>query len=132
MFRFQRIVRSVIAVGALGLVVSSAVAASLHLRLTKSYPQADQLLVAAPDSVRLWFSEEPELSLAAIGIEGANGKIDVAKVEKTDDAKSFRAQVLDDLPPGKYRVTWRTAGSDGHAIRGRYDFEVGAGEQKSR
>jgi copper transport protein len=122
----------VIAVGVLGLVASSTVAASLHLRLTKSSPQQDQVLVAAPDSVRLWFSEEPEFALSAIGIEGANGKIDVAKVEKTDDATSFKAQVLGDLPPGKYRVTWRTAGSDGHAIRGRYDFEVRAEGQKPR
>ncbi len=132
MSRFRGVARSVIAVGALGLVVSSTVAASLHLRLTKSYPQQDQVLVAAPDTVRLWFSEDPEFALSAIGIEGANGKIDVAKVEKTDDATSFKAQVLGDLSPGKYRVTWRTAGSDGHAIRGRYDFEVQAEGQQPR
>ena len=124
MSRSRATVRSAIAVLALGLVVSSTMAASLHLRLTKSFPAADQVLPAAPDTVRLWFNEEPELPLAAIGIEGANGKIDVAKVEKTDDARSFKARVLGDLSSGTYRVTWRAAGSDGHAIRGRYDFEV--------
>ncbi len=132
MSRSRPVIRGTIVFLVLGLVVSSAMAASLHLRLTKSYPQQDQVLAAAPDSVRLWFSEDPEFALSAIGIEGVDGKIDMAKVEKTDDATSFKAQVMGDLSPGKYRVTWRTAGSDGHAIRGRYDFEVRAEGQKPR
>ena len=50
--------------------------------------------------------------------------------EKTDDPTSFKARVLGDLPAGTYRITWRTAGEDGHAIRGRYDFEVGTTQPK--
>jgi methionine-rich copper-binding protein CopC len=121
---YRTTVRWVVGVATLAVVATSAAAMSLHLRLTKSYPSADQVLTTAPDTVRLWFSEEPELALAAIGIEGANGKVEVAKVEKTDDPTSFKARVVGDLAAGSYRVTWRTSGSDGHAIRGRYDFEL--------
>ncbi len=130
MSRSRTMIKGVIAAVVLALVVSTAMAASLHLRLTKSYPEADQVLTVAPDTVRLWFSEEPEMALALIGIEGANGKVDVAKVEKTDDPTSFKARVLGDLPAGTYRITWRTAGEDGHAIRGRYDFEVETAQPK--
>jgi len=29
------------------------------------------------------------------------------------------------LPAGKYTVTWKTAGADGHVIKGSFGFTVG-------
>ena len=29
------------------------------------------------------------------------------------------------VPPGTYTVTWKTAGTDGHVIRGSFGFTVG-------
>jgi methionine-rich copper-binding protein CopC len=56
----------------------------------------------------------------------------MGKAEKTDDPQSFKAKVMEHLDPGSYRVVWRAAGSDGHAIRGRYDFEVGTASERDR
>jgi methionine-rich copper-binding protein CopC len=103
--------------------------AAPHLHLEASYPAADDALSAAPDTVRLWFNEEPELSLAAIGIESAQGQVEVGDVEATDDPKSVRARVVSMLAPGEYRVTWRAAGSDGHVVRGSYAFSVATDAQ---
>ena len=99
-------------------------AGARHLHLTKSFPAADQILQQPPDTVRLWFSEEPELALAAVGLEGPGGKVDMGKPEPTSDPKSFKAMLIGQLEAGSYRITWRAAGADGHAIRGRYDFEL--------
>jgi methionine-rich copper-binding protein CopC len=48
----------------------------------------------------------------------------MGKPQATDDPKSFKAEVLEQIEAGSYQVIWRAAGSDGHAIRGRYGFEV--------
>lgn len=117
---------------ALSLLAVGSVAAAWHLDLTDSYPKADQVLSEPPDAIRLWFNEIPELSLASIRLEGANSTIETGKPRATDDPKSFQADVLAQLEPGAYRVIWRAAGSDGHAIRGRYAFEVSAGAQMDR
>jgi hypothetical protein len=53
-------------------------------------PQADAVLSKAPDSIRLWFNQAPELALAAISLEGEDGIIDVGSVLETDDAKSIK------------------------------------------
>ena len=42
-----------------------------------------------------------------------------------DDPLSIAADPAQPLGPGKYLVVWRTAGDDGHAVRGRYAFTVG-------
>ncbi len=107
-----------------GLLLANEAAGARHLHLTKSFPAADQILQQPPDTVRLWFSEEPELALAAVGLEGPGGKVDMGKPEPTSDPKSFKAMVIGQLEAGSYRITWRAAGADGHAIRGRYDFEL--------
>ena len=101
-------------------------AASWHPELTDSFPAADQVLHEAPDSIRLWFNQEPELELAEMSLEGESGTVEMGDVQATNDPKSFKARVLTELGSGSYRVTWRAAGSDGHVIRGAYDFEVHA------
>jgi len=113
------------------LMVASAASSVWHLALTDSYPKKDQVLAESPDTIRLWFSEEPELALARISLEGESGKIEMGKARETDDPRSFEADVLvEQLPAGSYRVAWRAAGSDGHVVRGRYNFEVRTGRSE--
>ncbi len=67
----SRVVRAVsIAIAFSTLIFVSVAASAWHLDLTASYPQADQVLAESPDTVRLWFNQAPELSLAGISIEG--------------------------------------------------------------
>jgi methionine-rich copper-binding protein CopC len=42
----------------------------------------------------------------------------------TDDTLSVIADLQQSLPPGRYQVAWRTAGDDGHAVRGKFSFTV--------
>lgn len=95
-----------------------------HNHLTKSVPAADSA-VAAPKEIRLWFAEQVNPKFSSISLLKADSsKVEIGKVAATDDPKSLAAPVTSTLSAGGYIVVWRTAGDDGHAVRGRYAFTV--------
>ena len=111
------------------LAVSAAVAFTNpdgHLALTKSAPEKGAA-VPSPVEIRLWFNQEIQLSVSRIDVQRGEQPLEIGKVQQTDDPKSFKAVVLESLNGGSYVVQWRSAGPDGHVIRGRYEFTV-AGE----
>jgi methionine-rich copper-binding protein CopC len=78
-----------------------------------------------PAEVRLWFNERPEIPFTSVTLLTADStKIMTIKAVKTDDSMAVAAPLGTALKPGSYLVTWRTAGSDGHAIRGTYGFSI--------
>ncbi|MEK7380459.1 MAG: copper resistance protein CopC, partial [Gemmatimonadota bacterium] len=68
---------------------------------------------------------EPALSGITLIRASDSSKVALAKVAKTDDPLSIRAAVPATIAPGGYLVSWRTAGEDGHLIRGSFPFTVG-------
>jgi methionine-rich copper-binding protein CopC len=102
-----------------------------HRRLTKSVPSANAVIHESPKMIQLWFSESTELSVSHVGLEGPSGSVDLGNAEGTDDPKSFMAAVTSPLGEGEYRVSWRTAGDDGHVLRGEYFFNVSATDSHS-
>lgn len=105
---------------------------ALHLRLTKSAPSADAVIQQSPDVIQLWFSQNTELSVSNVGLEGPNGSVDLGDVQGTDDPTSFMATVPSSLGKGEYQVSWRTAGDDGHVLRGEYSFSVSVADSQRR
>lgn len=106
------------------LIAAPATAVAWHNHLEKSLPAADSA-GAAPKEVRLWFAEKVEPKFSSISLLKADSsKIEIGKAQGTDDPKSVSALVPAALAPGGYIVVWRTAGDDGHAVRGRYAFTV--------
>jgi methionine-rich copper-binding protein CopC len=100
-------------------------AMALHNHLTKSLPAADDVLDHSPTTVRLWFSEKPTPAFSSITVtDAAENKIPTSKMRATDDTLSVIADLQQSLPPGRYQVAWRTAGDDGHAVRGKFSFTV--------
>lgn len=105
--------------------LGAAPALAFHNHLTKSIPEADQAVAASPKSIRLWFAEKVEPKFSSITLMRADSsKIEMPKPVATDDAKSIVADVPVALAPGKYLIRWRTAGDDGHAVRGTFAFTV--------
>jgi methionine-rich copper-binding protein CopC len=103
----------------------AAPAIAWHNHLTKSVPEADGQLAESPKEVRLWFSEKVDPKFSSVTLMKADSsKVDVSKVQPTDDAKSILVNLTAPLPSGKYLVRWRTAGDDGHAVRGTFSFSV--------
>src|SRR6202022_3177429 len=97
-----------------------------HAHLKRSEPAAGSKVASSPRLIRLWFSEQPELSMTSISLKDANGKEWVLTGPQRDpsDPLSLSARVSQSLPAGRYTVEWRTAASDGHPSHGTFGFVV--------
>ena len=116
--------RSAIA-GVLVAITPATALALWHNHLVKSAPAAGESVVAAPKEIRLWFAEEVEPKFSSVTLMKPDStKVAVSKARATDDPKSLAADIAAPLSSGTYTVIWRTAGDDGHAVRGKYSFSV--------
>ena len=96
-----------------------------HNELIKSTPAADAALAESPTTIRLWFAEKVEPKFSSITLMKPDStKIEIGKPNATDDPKSFVSEIPARLPAGGYIIRWRTAGTDGHAVRGSFKFSV--------
>lgn len=96
-----------------------------HTRLTKSEPSAGAKVGTLPTVLRFWFSERPELSMTRISLTDAAGHaVRLGAVEKDESALAVRCHINGNLAPGQYKVTWKTAASDGHPARGSFSFVI--------
>jgi methionine-rich copper-binding protein CopC len=110
----------------LGVSALTAWRAPFHLHLVKSAPAANASVAAAPDSIRLWFSQPPELKLTTVKVTGpGSATIALAPLTKGDSALVVAA-VKGRMAVGAYTVVWRTMSKDGHVVRGTFAFKVGA------
>src|SRR6267143_1741908 len=100
-----------------------------HAHLVRSDPAAGSHLAVAPQVIRLWFSEQPELSMTFASLKDSAGKtFALSSAEReTSGQMGLALHVLKALPPGRYILSWRTAASDGHPSSGKFAFVVLAG-----
>lgn len=111
----------------LAALIAAPLSAARHNRLVKAEPGVDATVAKAPSQIRLWFKEPPELAVSTIKLtDGAANPVPTGEVKATDDKLSVAVAVTATLPPGKYTVTWKTAGTDGHVIKGSFGFTVGS------
>ncbi|HEV8357408.1 MAG TPA: copper resistance CopC family protein [Gemmatimonadales bacterium] len=104
---------------------ASLLAGRFHNHLVKSMPGAGQTLAGSPAEVRLWFNERPEVPFTSVTILRADSsKVATIRAVATDDTLAVSAPLPAPLPAATYVVQWRTASSDGHAIRGRFEFTI--------
>ena len=110
---------------ALGLLLCP-VPAWAHAHLKKSEPAAGSKVTSSPQLIRLWFSEQPELSMTFISLKDATGKDFALAAPQNDgvDPLTVSLRVSEPLPAGRYTVAWRTAASDGHPTHGTFGFVV--------
>gem|GEM_PF-2503034 len=95
-----------------------------HLHLERSEPEKDARLTEAPTAVRLWFNEAPTLAASRIRLKGPDGDVPMGEVTMTQDGNGIQTAILDSLSAGRYQVSWRTAGDDGHAAHGKVRFRI--------
>lgn len=103
---------------------------AFHLHLLSSNPAADATLATSPASLRLTFSEAPELAVTSVRLRGpgdhavALGRLQRAPRDRATVVTAPRAP----LAHGRYTVTWRTMSHDGHPMHGDFHFTVGAAD----
>ena len=121
---FGRRVTRTLVPAAIFLAACAASRAPFHLHLVKSAPEANATVTTAPDSVRLWFSQRPELAVTSVKVTGpAQSAVALAPLARGDSALVI-APVKGKMATGSYTVAWRTMSKDGHAVRGTFSFRV--------
>jgi copper transport protein len=94
-----------------------------HLALKRSEPASGSRLASPPTRIWLWFTERPELAMSRLKVTGPSGAV-ALEPPVADTGFSVRSSLRQTLPPGAYRVEWKSASSDGHPIRGEFSFSV--------
>jgi len=101
--------------------------ASAHAILLRSDPTRDAKLQAAPQQVRMWFSEDlnPAFSTAVV-LNAQNQSVDQKDAHVSpSDTKEMDLSLKPNLPPSVYIVVYRTDSAiDGHILRGSFIFTV--------
>jgi len=123
-FSFRRVAALVFA----GVTVCALAAwtAPFHLHLVKSVPGANATVAAAPDSIRLWFSQPPELKVTSVKVTGpGTAAVSLAPLAERDSSLVV-APVKGKMAAGAYTVAWRTMAKDGHVAHGTFAFRIGA------
>lgn len=101
---------------------------AFHMRVEKTMPVEGATIAVAPKRIQIWFSEPPTLVVSNITVTGPSGRVELGTLAlgKTGDApdNSVVTVVKGDLSPGKYTVSWRTSGKDGHMLTGTFEFTL--------
>ncbi len=106
------------------LMVGSAQVASAHPVLKRSVPAAGDTLRESPRRLTLLFSKSIAVSLSTVELVGPDGRPRALGPLALTGTVGFTTTIADPLAPGAYEVRWKTAGADGHPVRGRYSFVV--------
>ena len=96
-----------------------------HMALSKSDPEADSVLLESPHHIQIWFTQDPDPVVSQVRLDGPSGDVVLGELMVHDD-KSIIRIVPSSLSRGKYKVSWRSAGEDGHVQRGEFAFTVWA------
>ncbi|WP_373059535.1 copper resistance protein CopC [Gemmatimonas sp.] len=128
--RSLRKTRSFVAVAVLaaGSPVLASGAVMRHLKLVRSFPASDTVLVTSPEKITIELSEAVELTGAKLTLAKQGGApIALGALRREPSApKVLRADVPTTLGSGSYAVSWRTMSKDGHVVKGTFGFRVGA------
>jgi methionine-rich copper-binding protein CopC len=107
---------------AAAVLLSCAANAQAHAHLTASVP-ADGTTGTAPEHIVLTFSEAVRITAMTLQREGEEAR----KVVPLPTAAAAQLTIpLPKLAPGKYTLSWRVLGEDGHMVSGALHFTVAA------
>lgn len=108
--------------------------AARHLKLLKSEPAANATLLVPPTTIRLWFSQRPELAVTRVTVRGATGAERVLAPLSRGEAGDapITGEVGIALAPGAYTIAWRTMARDGHVLSGTVPFRVASSPARPR
>ena len=97
---------------------------AFHAALVKALPAVDGTVAAAPTELTLWFNERPDATLSNIRLIAPDSSTVLVSGTRAvaADSMALVTTVRGPMAAGKYTVTYRTAGPDGHVMRGKYQF----------
>jgi methionine-rich copper-binding protein CopC len=104
--------------------VAATTVLTAHLGVVKTAPGNDTSLSEPPTRVQVWFDQQPSPRVSRLEVRGPEGEVALGSLDIDRQDRSIAAAIKAPLRPGRYQVTWRTAGDDGHVMRGTFAFTV--------
>lgn len=96
-----------------------------HAFLDHASPPVGSTLSAAPDRVRLWYTQKLEPAFSGIEVADAHGaRVDDGNVTLDPNDATSLSVGLKPLGPGTYTVHWHVVSVDTHRTEGSLTFEV--------
>jgi copper resistance protein C len=126
----RRVIRIGVWVAIIGLllgVLSSivmATGADAHAALRSISPQDGATVTTVPEKVVLTFNEPIGTSFATVSVAGPAGSVSRGKA--LVDGVTVTQVLADDLPNGRYTVSFHVVSEDGHPVSDRTTFSVAA------
>jgi copper transport protein len=106
--------------------LGAAPAAFAHATLEETTPANATVVVAAPSSVELRFSEQVETALGSVRVfDSRLRRVDAGGIRHVGGDR-ITAGLRAGLPKGTYTVAWRVVSADSHPVHGAFVFHVGA------
>jgi copper transport protein len=97
-----------------------------HPTLRRAVPARGEQLSTAPRELRLTFAPPPELTFSRLRLLGPGGTEVAVGPVRLDSTGTLVGPISGSLTAGTYTVAWQVASADGHPVRGRYSFTIGA------
>ena len=126
----RRVIRIGVWVAIIGLllgVLSSlvmATSADAHAALRSISPKDGATVTTAPTQVVLTFNEPIGTSFATVSVAGPAGSVSQGKA--VVDGSTVTQALADDLPDGRYTVSFHVVSEDGHPVSDRTTFTLAA------
>lgn len=97
-----------------------------HSDFVRSIPEKDAVLKAAPNEIKIWFSEPIKVALSTIEVRDASGsQVDLKNLHPDkEEPRLVRLSLSRHLAPGVYQVTWNAVAQDLHVGKGSFTFRV--------
>ena len=119
----SRLPRSLLALAALLFVLVPGTPAWAHNALAEATPAKNATLAEAPSEVRLRFLQKLDPDYTTITVSDA-AKAKVAISEPEVDGTTGRVTLGAPLANGVYTVAYQVVSTDGHTVKGSYQFTV--------
>ena len=97
-------------------------AAFAHSKQEVTVPHDGAVLAAPPDVVSIAFDAPMRITVIRLTSE-AGDAFELGRSDDMQPVTDFHA-IPPALPNGRYTVEWRGLSADGHAMKGRFSFEV--------
>ena len=109
-----------------GLSIVLSCAALAGISAEKTEPQDGATLSRPPTTLRVWFSEAPDVELSGLELEGPTGELEVEGLH-TMGRNDLMGRIVGRLVDGEYTASWKTVDASGEELSGEWTFTVKRG-----
>jgi len=97
-----------------------------HPELQSADPAIEAATAASPTQIRIMFNESVIPKFSGIELKDQTGRTIATGKAATDPAnkKVLVVPIMEQLPPGDYKLEWHAVSDDTHRVKGNYSFSV--------